>query len=74
MTTLTLLRGEGWQLLWADDVRALLLMLVVVVSACLSWGLLGRYVSGMRRGLAMGLMVLAQAPAVGAWWLLFWGW
>ncbi|MBY5930629.1 4Fe-4S binding protein [Halomonas sp. DP8Y7-3] len=74
MTTLTLLRGEGWQLLWADDVRALLLMLVVVVSACLSWGLLGRYVSGMRRGLAMGLMVLAQAPVVGAWWLLFWGW
>lgn len=74
MTTLTLLRGDGLLIHWANDARALLLGLGVLASAGLGWGILGRYASGPRRLLAMLPMLAAQAPVIGAWWLLFWGW
>ena len=74
MTTLTLLRGDGLLIHWANDARALLLGLGVLASAGLGWGILGRYAGGLRRLAAMLPMLAAQAPVIGAWWLLFWGW
>ncbi|MGQ7246915.1 4Fe-4S binding protein [Halomonas sp. V046] len=74
MTTLALLKAEGLPLWWRAEARVVLMGLAAAWSAHLAWQVTGRYASGLRRGLAWLATVLCQAPVLGAWWLLFWGW
>ncbi|MGC3871877.1 4Fe-4S binding protein [Halomonas sp. GXIMD04776] len=73
-TTVTLLRGDGLRMLWANDARAALLISCSAWCLWLSWKILARYAGGMRRLLALGGMALAIGVVLMAWWLMFWGW
>lgn len=74
--TIAQLRPEGVMLGWVGPVRGLLLLLAAVWSARLTARLVRRYgtVSAARSGVAWLLTLVAQAPAVTAWVLLFWVW
>ncbi|GAB2793349.1 4Fe-4S binding protein [Halomonas shantousis] len=73
-TTVSLLRGDGMRLLWANDLRATLLALGSLWCLQIAWRILGRYAQGGRRVAALGGVALAIGVILLAWWLMFWGW
>lgn len=73
-TTVTLLRGDGFRVLWANDVRVALLTLATLWCIRLAWKVLGHYGQGGRRLLSLAAILAAMAMINGAWWLMFWGW
>nr|WP_253272929.1 4Fe-4S binding protein [Halomonas sp. PR-M31] len=73
-TTVSLLRGDGLRMLWANDARAALLIACSAWCLSLGWKILGRYASGVRRLSALGGVALAIGVVLAAWWLMFWGW
>lgn len=73
-TTVSLLRGDGVRMLWADEARATLLVLVSLWCLHLAWRILGRHAQGTRRLAALGGVALAIGAILVAWWLMFWGW
>lgn len=72
--TVTLLHHDGLRLLWVNDARAILLLLGSAASLALAWKIIGTYVAGVRRLVAMMGPVLAVSVVLWSWWLMFWGW
>jgi len=73
-TTVSLLRGDGLRLLWADEARILLLALGSLWCLRLAWRIAGRYATGGRQVAAVSGVALAIGVILLAWWLMFWGW
>ncbi|WP_054555231.1 4Fe-4S binding protein [Cobetia sp. UCD-24C] len=89
-TTMTLLRGDGINLTWANDLRATLLALACLWGLRLAWRITGEQRNGeqyngeQRNGgllagnaarlIGTASVALACLPALGIWYLMFWGW
>ena len=73
--TVSLLKGQGVPVFWANDVRLALLTGANLWTLALAWGITGRYTAGLgRRALGWGAMLLALVPVNTAWAFMFWLW
>ncbi|MDP5008571.1 MAG: 4Fe-4S binding protein, partial [Glaciimonas sp.] len=74
-TTISLLRGEHLPVFWANDVRAILLIVTSLWSAWLAWRVTGRYTPLFgRRLISMMPVIVALGLVNFAWLLMFWIW
>jgi polyferredoxin len=73
--TVSLLKGQGVPVFWANDLRLALLAGANLWTLVLAWGITGRYKPALpRRALGLGAVLLALAPINTAWAFMFWLW
>lgn len=73
--TVSLLKGQGVPVFWANDARLALLIGANLWTLVLAWGITRRYTQAFqRRALAWGAVLLALVPINTAWAFMFWLW
>ncbi|MFO1175141.1 MAG: 4Fe-4S binding protein [Paracoccaceae bacterium] len=72
--TVTLLRADGFRLLWVPEARLAVLALAAGWSLLLFWQVAGRHVAGVRRAAMSAAASLSIAVALVPWHLLFQVW
>lgn len=73
-TTLSLIKHEGINTWWANDVRLLLLLVSSCAVAWLGFRILQLWTSGWRLVASFSAVLVALAVVNAAWGLMFWWW
>ncbi len=72
--TVSLLRADGFRLLWVPEARMAVLAAAAGWSLLLLWQVAGRHAAGLRRGAMVAVGALSVAVALEPWHLLFQVW